>query len=932
MDRRPGQDDTDPPAAEPSKPTAESAREVVDPPLARSSLWTAAYGSTDEPLVSVLLAVPAQADVEAVDRTLRAFAAVNTYPAFEIVIVGVGAGASAPALEAARRWSSMLPIRLTATNEKGGLAEAINRAAADARGTLLLLLDGRAVLAADCLRQMARALADPSVGAVSLKHYKGSSVVAGEPPIDHIGIRFTWSREDRGLVPDPIRPGAADALLALNPATFPAAFDTALMCRRKEYLALGGLEPGYSDGFEGVDLSCKIRFSLNKQIVFLNDLHLFAPPRAADPVDVKRNRRRLLARWGYALRRDVLRRRWSDDGAFTGRPPTVGIAVTTTDMGSGAGDLYTAWGLGEALRRLYGWRVRYLPQEKWRKAAGLDVYIAMRDKFDIRSLKNPEPHLVKVAWMRNWVDRWTERPWFDNFDIRLCSSEHAASFVQTQTGVPAEVLPIAVDPHLFGLGPVRPEYEADYIFTGNRWEKAPPRELESFDPRSSPYRFKAFGRNWDKHPVYADYAGGFVPYESLPAIYNSAKLTVDDAVVEANKPWGSVNSRVFEALAAGSLVITNNAKGSEELFGGRLPVWTNADDIGRLVRHYLEAPQERDALARALRDEVIGKHTYDHRARALHELLLSRANVLRIAIKCPVPHMDEAHAWGDYHFGRSLKRALVRLGYQVRIDILPDWRRAEALADDVVIVLRGLSAYEPAPGQINICWLLSHPRKATADELGRYDHVFVASEAYSRKLQPHLGDHVSALLQCSDPDVFHPPAHPRPAEDYLFVGNSRRSKRKIVSDSIDAGLPLAVYGREWEGMIPHEYVRGEHIMNDALHEHYGSAKLVLNDHWPDMAEEGFVSNRLFDVALCGGFVVSDTFAGAELFEGMIATYGPGDDLKAICERWLADEPERRRRARRAREFVLAGHTFAHRAAEIDDLIKRLHASRLSACV
>ena len=61
-----------------------------------------------------------------------------------------------------------------------------------------------------------------------------------------------------------------------------------------------------------------------------------------------------------------------------------------------------------------------------------------------------------------------------------------------------------------------------------------------------------------------------------------------------------------------------------------------------------------------------------------------------IAIKCPVPDRAKT-AWGDYHFAKALAKALGRLGFRVRVDLLPEWTTARSPVDDVVIVLRGLT-------------------------------------------------------------------------------------------------------------------------------------------------------------------------------------------------------------------------------------------------
>ena len=42
---------------------------------------------------------------------------------------------------------------------------------------------------------------------------------------------------------------------------------------------------------------------------------------------------------------------------------------------------------------------------------------------------------------------------------------------------------------------------------------------------------------------------------------------------------------------------------------------------------------------------------------------------------------------------------------------------------------------------------------------------------------------------------------------------------------------------------------------------YRNARVVLNDHWPDMRDKGFVSNRIFDVLACGVPLISDSVVG-----------------------------------------------------------------------
>lgn len=255
---------------------------------------------------------------------------------------------------------------------------------------------------------------------------------------------------------------------------------------------------------------------------------------------------------------------------------------------------------------------------------------------------------------------------------------------------------------------------------------------------------------------------------------------------------------------------------------------------------------------------------------------------LQFRIKIGCPDLSVSHEWGDYHFANAMKRSLEKLGHQCVVDCLDQWESIDSLTADIVIVLRGLSRYKTKEGQINLMWNISHPDKISFEEYSEYDHVFVASIPYAKKLQKQLTVPVSSLLQCTDPALFNPSVEKKPGHDVLFVGNSRNVYRNIVRDAIQADLPISVYGARWEQFIATQYIAGEHIKNEELAGYYASAGIVLNDHWDTMCEYGFLSNRLFDAAACAALVVSDDIEGLrDVFGDTILTYNSPEKLREI---------------------------------------------------
>nr|WP_254682802.1 rhamnan synthesis F family protein [Ruegeria sp. PR1b] len=292
-------------------------------------------------------------------------------------------------------------------------------------------------------------------------------------------------------------------------------------------------------------------------------------------------------------------------------------------------------------------------------------------------------------------------------------------------------------------------------------------------------------------------------------------------------------------------------------------------------------------------------------------------DVPQIALKVPSPVHELKHRWGDLHLAESLARALEARGCRARVDILPDWY-AHHPEDDAVLVMRGVTGYDPDPRHVNLLWNISHPDRVSREEMERYDHVFVSAYAEGGRVIGAMGARASVMLQCADPARFYPEVDLTgvPAHEVLFVGNSRKQRRWMPQACIERGLPLAIYGAEWQGLAPTRYVRGFHVPNDRLAAYYRAAKIVLNDHWPQMAARGFVSNRIMDVGMAGGFVISDHFEGAEAFMGHVVTCTTPAEVEDAVRHYLADEAARRDKAAALHRLVHLHHQVAHRADQI----------------
>lgn len=859
----------------------------------------------------------------------------NSYPNVEILIIDQGSCDDSESV--CQRWSALLQIKFAARGRNFTFSESNNFGARLTDAQFLFFVNNDISFLQDFLGGAVDMLLDPSVGVVGvclLDKPLGQSSFS-PPLIQHLGVHYSPHPTDRSVHPVETRylPHLHD--VHRSAWKVPSVTGAFMICRRGDFEALGGFCEDYIYGYEDIDFCLGAVLRLGKEVVSANHLsayHLRGYSRRKSGVwsgeTMFRNRRILERRYGYAARRRQREELFARPGYWNSDAPRIAFAVTEASDTTAAGDYFTAKELARELVKVVDATIIYLEEKKnWYDLQGIDVLVVMRSEYDLGKITNAGMHLLKIGWARNWIETWAAQP---SYDLMWASSAKAAAYLTTHLSAPVEIVPIATNPESFAPGEAAEDLASDYCFTGSFWGY--PRDIiNRLDPAALPFRFAVFGQNWDQVPNFAPYSRGQLPYSRMAAVYASTKIVVDDAN-SATKQWGSVNSRVFDALAAGALVITNCVEGPQTLFDGLLPTYSTRQELEALLWRYLQDEDARQSLVEKLRRKVLESHTYAHRARQTLDLLKAAGHSqLRVAIKIGTPNPSVREEWGDYNFALALKKAFRRKGHTVRIDCLDSWYGIRTLGDDVVLVLRGLTRYNPRADQINLAWVISHPNELSVGEFESYDHVFVASEAFATHLATQINVPVTPLLQCTDPELFHDEVEePNTTADVLFVGNSRNVFRRIVKDAYVSGLDMSVYGKGWRGFLPDKYVKKEHLPNTELASHYRYAGVVLNDHWDDMREKGFISNRLFDCAASGARVISDPVPGmSELFGDLVATYSDAKELPGLVQA-LRTEPE----ARRAERAALAArirqdHSFDVRAAEIMDVIETLENARRS---
>jgi FkbM family methyltransferase len=100
-------------------------------------------------------------------------------------------------------------------------------------------------------------------------------------------------------------------------------------------------------------------------------------------------------------------------------------------------------------------------------------------------------------------------------------------------------------------------------------------------------------------------------FEEMARAYSASRLVFNCSILN------DINMRVFEALACGSMLITNDLRenGQDELFeaGVHLETYREAEELLDKAAYYLRHEQAREKIAAKGREEALAWHTYRHR-------------------------------------------------------------------------------------------------------------------------------------------------------------------------------------------------------------------------------------------------------------------------------------------------------------------------------
>lgn len=278
--------------------------------------------------------------------------------------------------------------------------------------------------------------------------------------------------------------------------------------------------------------------------------------------------------------------------------------------------------------------------------------------------------------------------------------------------------------------------------------------------------------------------------------------------------------------------------------------------------------------------------------------------------------------WGDWHVKMRLEAAFRELGHTC--EVFPE------LAD-ITLYLWG-SPFRPKKTypfyynerSFNVAWFYSHPEKMTPDELRTFDLAFCLSPSYINAIRD-WGVPTEVLMGCTD---MRPPERPITTHDIVFIGNARGALahgRDIIRDlKPPQGTKVLVFGHKWQSKpdFPRAWYGGRYFAYDRLPELYAGSKICLNDHHREMAKNGFIAVKIFDILASGGFCISDYVQGMDrFFRGAVPMFRTGGELNEKVRFYLEHPEERAKLAEKGRA-IAQKHTYRSRAEKIIEVARQ----------
>jgi glycosyltransferase involved in cell wall biosynthesis len=297
------------------------------------------------------------------------------------------------------------------------------------------------------------------------------------------------------------------------------------------------------------------------------------------------------------------RLRWAIDTAAPAGP-----------LGDRWGDHHFAQSLAAALRRL-GQDVTVDRREARIRPTRVfdDVVLTLRGLDEV----HPMPGHVNLMWVISHPS--AVAPWeAARYDAVFAASSTWAARQSEEWGIQVQPLLQCTDPERFNPRRAAPDTGPPVLFVGNTRRNV---RLAVMYALESGARVDVYGDGWSGVIPESCIVDTFVPNDAVGALYASAGIVLNDHWDDMRRD-GFLSNRLFDAVASGTRVVSDDVPGIADVFGAAVQVFRSPADMRRLLTEPHERHFPDQASRRAAARRIAAQHSFDARAATLLETAL----------------------------------------------------------------------------------------------------------------------------------------------------------------------------------------------------------------------------------------------------------------------------------------------------------------------
>lgn len=225
---------------------------------------------------------------------------------------------------------------------------------------------------------------------------------------------------------------------------------------------------------------------------------------------------------------------------------------------------------------------------------GLDEYAPNFDEINVMwNISHPE--LVKNEE-------------YEKYDIVFVASESYSEILNERLDTIVEPLLQCTNPNTFYEYEDYRYYE-DILFVGVTRDVFRQIVKDCIDTN---HEISVYGKGWEKFIDEKSIKGEFIDNKELYRHYSSCKILLNDHW-EDMRILDFPSNRLFDALACGAFIISDEFSSAESLFEGSIVTYKDSQDLDQKIEYYLNNDNERKLKAKKGKELVLKYHTFDNR-------------------------------------------------------------------------------------------------------------------------------------------------------------------------------------------------------------------------------------------------------------------------------------------------------------------------------